>query len=92
MTDHRAIGRRNALEYRIWAVAAPEEWNITCADIADRLGEPLGRVAVALRDTGWHTRTRHVESNSLDTPLQSGFMSGFDGPARLERGDMDGVA
>lgn len=92
MTDHSAIGRRRALAFRIWVLATSEEWNITCGEIADRLGEPLGRVANAMRYTGWHTRIRHDYCHALTGPLRYCLIKGFDGPDRLEHGDMDGVA
>jgi len=50
--------RTEALAYRIWAYAAPREWNVTGKDIAEALGLPFGAVGMVLQAKGWHNRTR----------------------------------
>jgi hypothetical protein len=90
MTDHRSIARREALAYRIWAVAAPAGWSITLREIADTLGESFHRVRGVSRSKGWNNRLRSGGAYNYGAPVFSGMVADeFDGPARLARGDMD---
>lgn len=85
--DHRAIGRREALAFRIWAIAAPAGWNMTLGEIADVLGESINRVRGVSQHKGWHRRIRIVSPHSVDTTKQSGMLGGFDGPTSVQKGD-----
>ena len=89
MTDHRAIGRREALAYRVWAVAAPAGWNMTCTEIADAIEAPFHAVRRIVQDKRWNDRlpTRTLSYRN-DNTLAPGLMyHGFDGPASLQKGD-----
>jgi hypothetical protein len=48
----------HALRYRIWAYAAPREWNVTNAEIAEALGESVHRVKRVTTSAGWAQRLR----------------------------------
>ena len=79
--------RTEALAYRIWAVANPRGWNMTCTEIADELDEPFGRVRAVMTAKRWLGRLRSSENHSIDMIKTVGFASGFDGDARLMRAD-----
>jgi hypothetical protein len=93
MTDHRSIARREALAYRIWAVAAPAGWSMTLREIADELGENINRVRGVSQAKGWNSRLRIGTTHNDGAPVFGGLIhDGFDGPARLDRGDMDATS
>lgn len=50
--------RTAALRFRIWQYAAPREWDVTCTEIAEALGESTGRIGQAMRYGNWHSRIR----------------------------------
>lgn len=51
--------RTLALRFRIWQIAEPSGWNLTSAEIADRLGDvSSGTVAQCIRYAGWANRVR----------------------------------
>jgi len=58
--------RAMALRFRIWQVANAEEWNITIAEIADRLGDVSPQqVARAAQMAGWLSRLRVTARASI---------------------------
>lgn len=50
--------KTKALLFRIWQYAAPHEWNVTAADIANALGVSTQTVANAISRAGWSSRIR----------------------------------
>ena len=79
--------RTEALAYRIWSVANPRGWNMTCTEIADELDETTARIRSILSAKKWGGRLRSSDMPSIDMIKTIGFASSFDGDARLMRGD-----
>ena len=80
--------RTEALAYRIWSVANPRGWNMTCTEIADELDETPARIRSILRVKKWGGRLRGVFEAKLDHMKKVGFTEqAFDGDAHLMRGD-----
>ena len=50
--------KSEALAFRIWQYAAPREWNVTLAEIADHLGESWHRVRNVVTLKRWNNRIR----------------------------------
>lgn len=50
-----------ALRYRIWAFAQPKEWDVTCNEIGEAVGESGRRIGSVLQAAGWISRVRAAE-------------------------------
>lgn len=50
--------RTEILAFRIWAFAHPREWDCTLQELADALGESVGRISAVCRDKKWSGRLR----------------------------------
>ena len=46
------------LAFRIWQAAEARSWDMTLAELADHLGEPIGRVRRVAQISRWLTRFR----------------------------------
>lgn len=57
--------KREALRFRIWQFAAPREWNVTIAEIAEALGVHWTTIRSVINRAGWNTRVR-VNSGPLE--------------------------
>ena len=58
--------KSEALAFRIWQYAAPREWNVTLAEIADHLGESLSRVRGVVVAKGWFVRIRAMSESKIE--------------------------
>jgi hypothetical protein len=76
--------KSEALAFRIWQYAAPREWNVTLAEIADHLGESQDRVRGVVVAKGWNTRVRHTGLSKIDY----GHGAVFAGHARTVAADL----
>lgn len=47
-----------ALAFRMWRAAEPRGWDMTLAELADEIGEPIGRVRRVAQLSRWLTRFR----------------------------------
>lgn len=54
--------KREALRFRIWQFAAPREWDVTIAEIAEALGVHWMTVRNVLTHAGWGNRVRIASS------------------------------
>ena len=63
--------KSEALAFRIWQYAAPREWNVTLAEIADHLDESAYRVSTTMRWRGWLSRVRVTSVDADSTRLWS---------------------
>lgn len=52
--------KREALRFRIWQFAAPREWDVTIAEIAEALDVRWMTVRGVVMSAGWLTRVRSV--------------------------------
>ena len=52
--------RTHAIAYRIWAYAAPREWDVTIGEVAEALDLPMRTVQVICARRGWNGRMRFM--------------------------------
>ncbi|MGL4811891.1 MAG: hypothetical protein ACRCXM_08945 [Beijerinckiaceae bacterium] len=51
--------KTNALRFRIWQYAAPREWDVSIAEIAEAISESIYIVRQCIRNNpAWHGRVR----------------------------------
>lgn len=50
--------RTHAIAYRIWAYAAPREWDVTIGEVAEELDLPRRTVKSICIHRGWNERMR----------------------------------
>lgn len=62
-----------ALAFRIWTVCRPKEWNCTCREIAEELGETSQRISRVLQVKGWSNRVRSSRHNAFDLTAKLGM-------------------
>ena len=55
-----------ALAFRIWQYCERREWNVSIADVAEALDEPVARVRGICTQRRWSTRMRKVAHRQLD--------------------------
>jgi hypothetical protein len=71
--------KAHALRFRIWQFAAPREWDVTTAEIAEALGEPWQRVRNALAHAGWAGRVRGLTANTRGFGANAGATRAAEG-------------
>lgn len=78
--------KSEALAFRIWQYAAPREWNVTLAEIADHLGESVYRVSTTMRWRGWLSRVRVTQADGVESGFrQVGGTNRYSGQAVASR-------
>jgi hypothetical protein len=70
MTDPRS----QALAYRIWGYADPREWDVTLAEVADALGEPVPAVRAVIVSRQWANRMRRPAQRTAIIQERSGMI------------------
>ena len=60
--EHRQKGKRDTLDFRIWAHCDPIGWGCTPQDVADALEVTLPAIRGAIRRKGWTGRMRSRNS------------------------------
>jgi hypothetical protein len=73
MTDPRS----QALADRIWAYAQPREWDVTIAEVAEALGEPMPAVRAVSAKRGWSQRMRRAVPKAGTIHHRSGLILGI---------------